>query len=1212
VSALWDEIDLSQHGVIEAHAGTGKTYTIVKLVLRMLETEDTDVAGRVSLTHIRQVLLVTFTEKAAGELNKRIREGLETRINELPENSVVRAHLENCLNNLHEAFIGTIHAVCLRLLQTWPFESGIPFVTEIVDDAEGLKATLRESMRTDWQDEATSIPWALAVLKKNGYRFGVHEFDLITQVARELLDAEFVRLDRSPVDDKSLPACKSATVTVAAELDATRDSYNECIGRLVEALNEARCSGVMASDRVVLVDKRIAELQQMQTGKGYLLKVMMNPRKVGAKGLYTNPDIKKIPGIARVDAAAAELSEHPFVNAYQKDKKLLDILPLALISSAAELLAQRWNSSKQKSGYLSYQDMLRLMHAAVAHRPRFAAALRAKLRFAIIDEFQDTSRLQWEVFSALFVTTATRETPRLFIVGDPKQSIYAFQGADVRSYIDARTTLCKNGDNLYRLTGNYRSLASTIRGYNAILASNDTEEDWFLFKNRNSGISYRLSEAVTAPHRENPPEHRLPIAPVQVLLLDGKKGNQAMLMAQKTGEAIEALIGSTISIPDGLGWKTITLEFEHFAVIVETHKLADSFLAAFRVMRIPAVKYKMEGVFQSAMARALHALLCALIAPSEDPAAKMAALLTVFFNRSPETLDAEKELTPCTANDCSGDSLCIAHALNEWSLMAEHRQWALLFRNIQERTGIAKRLIRLSDGERHLADLRQIIDYCIELLYSEKYTLVKLVEHLGSLVNKLSSAGRDQNLHVLETQKSSVKVLTMHAAKGLEFPVVFVVPGSSKKVRKGPACIRYTENDDGDNGKNHSVKVTPYLSIEDLRNTTGGTTPEDIYLLQTAQERRRLLYVALTRAQALLFVPMQCEGLQGSEKEPVRWSSATVYGDDDLTPRLQKVLDDPACKDIVSLFTEDTLLQVKKTIDPHNGCNKELAPPVAVPDIASLKLLSRICRQTSYSQLSRHVPGVREVDRSEEADAEGGTGAVPKTSLLPGGRTTGDALHCAIEEILGADNVTEVLTNKDICTAIITKYLKRNGIIGNMQGSDSEIIALARNCVVGALTTAIPLPGGLKLKDVASLVKSDRVEEMEFLLSVNKQWIHGYMDLVFRIKNPSGEPHPWRYFVLDWKSDSIGAYDDATLTHCITGRHYDLQARLYANALDTYLRGVLGSSYNPDEHLGGAVYLFLREHEAGPQVKASVWMYTASSASDRTFVNNLLSVRMHQ
>jgi ATP-dependent exoDNAse (exonuclease V) beta subunit len=125
---------------------------------------------------------------------------------------------------------------------------------------------------------------------------------------------------------------------------------------------------------------------------------------------------------------------------------------------------------------------------------------------------------------------------------------------------------------------------------------------------------------------------------------------------------------------------------------------------------------------------------------------------------------------------------------------------------------------------------------------------------------------------------------------------------------------------------------------------------------------------------------------------------------------------------------------------------------------------------------------------------------------------------------------------------------------------------------------------------------------MEFLLQLGRHWAHGFMDLVFRLPSAEGGKHPWRYYVLDWKSDTLPDFTNSTIADCVETRHYNLQARLYCHALDVHLRGILGEVYDPAHHLGGAVYLFVREHERGPIENASVWKHAAQPESDRGYI----------
>lgn len=1209
---LWKTIDLDRHGVIEAHAGTGKTYTIVKLVLEIVQRKITDESGGIRCIHIREVLLVTFTEKAAGELKKRIREELGAAIAALPPDNALCDHLKNCLNTLHEALIGTIHSVCLRLLRSWPFESGAHFDTEITDDAEGLKSTLRQSMRTDWQEEKSGIPWALQRMAKAGIVPNEGLFALIRRTAKELLDDQFTALDRDIVDGHTLPELQALSAEIVKQQEEVREYFNHRLAALVAAFVKIHESGRLKPDKQHLCQKRICQLQEMIDTGVYRLKILKNANKSGSSSIYVTKEIGKIPGTEAAEEHLQQIAVDPFIMLLQQEQKMVQHIRLALICDAAGLTAKRWTDAKQTLGLLSYQDMLRLMHKAVTGHPAFSASLRKKIRYAIIDEFQDTSRLQWEVFRELFVAAPVNDAPRFYIVGDPKQSIYAFQGADVNSYLDARNAIVHNGGQRYTLGSNFRSLEATVAAYNAVFTSDDMTKNWFLFDDSVPGIQYPPHLAVTTPQRVSTPKYPLPLQPFQVMALGGSAPARMKQMAHDSARVIQRLLGTTISVPDGLGWREVTLGYSDFAVIVEAHYLASPFLDEFRDRRIPAIKYKMEGVFQSSMARALHALLQALLFPTGKPAPRLALLLTPFFNRKPEAINPEHALEPCNDLHCKGETLCIAHALEVWTGLVSRSLWAQLFENIQHLTGIRERLLRLYDGERQLADLRQIIDYCIEYLYCNKYSISHLCEHLKGLIEGEVVAGEDQNLHVLETDKSSVKVLTMHASKGLEFPVVFVVTGESRKAGDGPGFIRYSNTGSTSTAATPSILIAPYATVDDIQITMrNGRSLKEHYLQQANQERRRLLYVALTRAQALLFVPMHFTN--AIDKSSLgRWKSLEENAgfDRDLTPKLIELLDAADAKGPIALFDENTLASINATAAAE-GDHLPVADLLAgMPDIVSLKLFSRICRQTSYSQLSREAHVARNVDKSEEVDETGyatENGMVP--SLLPGGTTTGDALHCALEEILAADSARAIVNDPEKVRSIVAKYLSRSGILARLQrltgGKDAVVdsaVATACSCITGALSTSLKLPCGVDLAGVATLLKVNLLPEMEFLLNVEQHWVHGFMDLVFRTPNPAGGAHPWRYFVLDWKSDTLSAYSMKAIDLCIHRRHYDLQAQLYSHALDRYLRGILGPVYDPAEHLGGAAYLFLREHEKTYAPQATAWTYRARPQEDARFV----------
>ncbi len=1226
------EIDLTRHGVIEAHAGAGKTHTIVEMVLRILLEPVATVNGEPAFNHIRNLLLVTFTEKAAGELKKRIRQGIEKRIAELlPDGSVtspgLKQHLEDCLNNLHESFIGTIHGVCLRLLQTWPFETGVHFKTEITDDAEGLADALRESVRTDWQDEKTLIPWALERLQAQGMHLSKKHFSLVCEIAETLLDKDNTVLDRRSCENFRLGSLKTL---FDKEFLAHLPDFMKRVEQIKNFLDGFAPDGAFHENA-----KTAVASARTWAGKVLAGTVPISREAVASLSKFKKPDrngvmrpcaicdaaFKKTVQGSELGNLFESLQNHPCISSLTAIERNL---PLTLLCDAAELLRDRWANTKQEKGLVSFQDMLRFMCKAVTGNPRFCTALRRRLRYGIIDEFQDTSILQWKIFKLLFLETPEENGPRLFIVGDPKQSIFAFQGADVQSYVDAKSAIEREKGRVYGLIHNYRSLPETIAGCNAILKPNK-DGDWFAFDTAAPGrgaISYPSDTEggalAQAPEgRTARPGGELPYKPVQIMALEGNAPRRLADMAKWASVVIRSLTGKTISVPKGLEWEAVTLEYRHFAVIVEKHRFAVPFLERFQADGIPAAKYKMEGVFQSPMARDLHALLRAVVHPAGDPAPRLAALLTRFFNRHPAAIKPELDLEPCAKPriECNRGGSCIFHALEEWAFLASQQLWSQLFWSIHERTRVRERLVRLVDGERHLADLRQVSDYCIEQLYRGAVSLEQLVERLGRLLAEEESAGRDRNLFMLATDKSSVRVLTVHAAKGLQFPVVFAVTGGSESSRKGMGTLCWIEN--------HAQRVMPALSfgrdlLKDLFDEEETSIPP---VLQRRQERRRRLYVALTRAQAMLFVPAHLHGEPDRGNRAASWAKRPLppNPDDDLTPRLLQLLDD---KDLerkyIDLFDGGRWKTgpAEKTNEPLDHLDPAWVPPPSAEAASdemekrmqALDLPGRICRQTSYTELSREADSDRATDHGEEEDETepaGASNAPPP--FLPGGRQTGDALHRAIEELLGTDDVKSLPTDTQPVYTVVRKYLDGNGVLRGLKHETEYTRAVEAGVeyVNGALTTSLPLPGGGTVT-IADLKCGDRIPEMEFFLGVSPHWVHGYMDLVFRLENGNAL-HPWRYFVLDWKSDRLEQFDGQRLEAFIHERHYDLQSKIYCHALDKYLGGILGAAYDPTQNLGGAVYVFLRGFGTeAPKGQCRTWIRRANPKEDSKFTQDQL------
>jgi len=370
----------------------------------------------------------------------------------------------------------------------------------------------------------------------------------------------------------------------------------------------------------------------------------------------------------------------------------------------------------------------------------------------------------------------------------------------------------------------------------------------------------------------------------------------------------------------------------------------------------------------------------------------------------------------------------------------------------------------------------------------------------------------------------------------------------------------------------------------------GSITPRQSYIEDQRRERRRLLYVAMTRPKAMLFVPMR-------------------EADKELSPHLQWLLDnkDPN----VEIFDADRFGAACGKSIKNGDDGAEATPLDDLPE--QLPLQNFISRETSFSQLSKEIKrrkqdkgdgftanlidGGDDTPRGDEYHAEDevdtdyiGTGdgtnpRPPENRDLPGGSQTGDALHNAIEELLKADDIRAILDDGGALDKIITKHLQSGGVLDNLptKGKDPETarraaVGRAAAMVKSALTTPFPIPDGGTVT-IADIPKPDRLPEIEFLMSCapTQHRIRGFIDLVFRLRNDSHRGHPYCYYFVDWKSNTLESYaNDAVRQYCID-QNYSLQAEIYARALDKYLNGILGDRYSRDENLGASLFIFLRE-----------------------------------
>jgi len=702
-------------------------------------------------------------------------------------------------------------------------------------------------------------------------------------------------------------------------------------------------------------------------------------------------------------------------------------------------------------------------------------------------------------------------------VGDPKQSIYSFQGADIATYREACSALDRAGALRYLLRDNFRSRPEVVEGVNEILLA---PPSWF-----GSGVDYATERRSRAVERE-PVVETSPWSPpsVRVAQVSGNAAFARASWAVQVARAIASWNGRIVRIPRGDSWSDPRpLCWADFAVLVQGRRHVSAFAQAFREGGIPWALYKQEGVFSS---RSAHEWRVVLDALGEGPSAEEARRLSAFTRIFGMPVGS-RDPSPTAPEGGPMSELWLG-----WRLLAASGRWSELLRAISN-SGWTSRILSGWDADRQWMDHRQVRQWVLESLLSGEGP-VQVARHLGRLAEGEEVEAREVNLLQRATERERVQILTMHASKGLEFPVVFLGPGASiQGGRNRPAWSWISPR---------GVHVGP------------GTLPAPPQVeTQRMEEDRRLLYVALTRAQILCGLPV-------------------------VRDRLGKPAD-LLSKAIVERFPggiSGNHSGVWEALEPPIHRTSELdvlaAPPIAVvadSDLVALGLQRRTVRQASFTALVRGSGGYTlegRVGRSEEAapreDSE------VDDSWLPRGAKTGDALHEILELLLspGAD-VSWILdgTSVPVHMESSTRDLLRHHGLGRVPAG--SVLDLLRR----VLSRPLSLPDGSGAVRLAEIPAMDRRCEVEFHRAVDGRglpvmpgsplasWVVGHIDLLFR--------HLGAWYVVDWKSNALPSWSAAAVDESVRSHAYDLQARIYAHAVRDTL---------PGERFGGCLWIYLR------------------------------------
>jgi exodeoxyribonuclease V beta subunit len=1052
--------------LIEASAGTGKTYAISNLYLQLLVEKG---------IKAEEILVVTFTKAATEELKGRVRgrivdalhafsgndsgdeflKGFVTKIN---DSERAKRALANALRSFDLAAIFTIHGFCLRMLYNHAFESASLFDTELVEDQ--------------------------------------------TQVLSEIVD-DFWRRKFYPMDPHVFTA-------LAQEITGER--------------------------LLALAKKCISNP---------LLVIEANSLKNNETGMQSNG----------AGPAIAVLR-----------KQFIDYI-------RRESLRR-----KRAMNVRSYDDLLiDLFHALEGPGGKgLACSIRSHYKAALVDEFQDTDPLQYKIFRSIY----GGGEGILFLIGDPKQSIYGFRGADIFSYLEAVNDV----HNQYTLGKNWRSAGGLIKAVNAIFGESS---DPFLFESLKfqpveQGNSDEQGEFTVDGIQDR--------SPFKIWFLKREQGKKNVGKG-----AARSLIGQVIAdeivslLTKGLEGRVLVegrpIHAGDIAILVPTNWEAREMLKILSAARVPGVIYSSESIFSTHEAMEIERLLSAVLEPANEVYVK-SALVTDMLGLSGD------DLADLVENERAWDGWI--ERFESYHALFMSQGFIAMARDMLTRERVKQRLQSFPDGGRRVTNVL----HCVELLHGasiqEKLGTEGLLKWLQGKRKKEKTSEADEYQIRLETDEKAVKIVTIHKSKGLEYPIVFC-PFSwiSAEISKDSIVVYH----DSESANQPTIDIG-FPIDESARRCMER---------ERLAENMRLLYVTITRAK------YRCYLSWGSINEAE--TSALAY----LLHhpcREQKPVNLAMMKDFMkSLGDEQMLHDIKRLVDVSEGAIELILAPKPLgltykppqPETETLECcqftgtIEEDWRTSSFSALiSGRDQLVEMPDRDKEvaeispqAEQKPGRSESQSVSIFdfPRGARAGTCLHDIFE------HVDFSLLNPDETRGLIGKKLAEYGF--EDRWVDTVYTTVQRVLVA-------PVFGKENMFTLSLLAPADRLHEVEFYAPLglisperlgkvfhsvpgngesggfarliesldftpHKGMLRGFIDMVFHLGG--------KYYLLDWKSNFLGEsiedYERKRINEVMEKEFYILQYHIYAVALHQFL-GMRVHEYDYDEHFGGVLYLFLR------------------------------------
>ncbi len=1143
-------LELRGTKLIEASAGTGKTHTIADLYLRQI------LAGR----QVSEILIVTYTNAATEELRGRIRQRLYQAWSQLqdsgdcdesfllllrqawlnldPDSRAVQLRrLQLALRSMDEASISTIHSFCQRSLQDYALSGNQLFETEMLANDDPLW----EAATRDW--------W-----RRQTYTLDREAWSIVSNALKnvEALTTSLLELRNRP-SARILPAQRTGPDEllqqpreIARALHRLAPIWQQQHAQIVEIITTSpalsrtqklpyhprNLPGYLdGADRFFSMEDPVAPFDNFEYLGAEWLHQNSTKTKRGQDGNLEHPFFQAVDGIAKAwEAFTGSLG--------------------ALLRAAAfEDVSKAVLEVKRETAALAFQDQLTLLLEALesGNGAELAQHLRQQYPVAMVDEFQDTDDIQYRIFSKIYLSA---DDVSLTLIGDPKQAIYSFRGGDIFTYMQARSLA---NIELFSLQTNWRSQPSLVTAVNTLFSQ---RQDSFIYSD---SIEFSPVTAVDENRRHALQFGGEPAAGMILWQLPRKQADKNYNRNEIRALINRAVLAEIIGLLDPLVERSASIDGRpvqsgDIAILVRQASEGQALSRVLQQHGIATVTIGRDSVFHSEEARGLYALLSAVSQHQDNAFASRSlgsSLLGLDYRQIADIVDNDD------AWQAWLDDLAELHQL--W----ERQGFIAMFQSLLHRFDLATALATRNSNERRITNLLHLA----ELLQQQSSACAGISPLLGWFARQFDEPTREDAELRLEGDESLVKIVTIHKAKGLQYPIVFV-----------PFLWSCRQVDEKSAVYFHDKELAPCFDLGSAVFQQNWITAEK----ERLAEDLRLLYVALTRAQSRVYLAWGQAGdasrpgyasqtalayLLHSRQAPADLDAVSANGfpaEMDFEADLQ---------DLVSRSSASIELRSLPEFNPPAEFDLSSAE-LATPELANFSRTDlQHWRINSFTALTR---GIHQPTNSGAMSSLG-----DPILDFPAGSHIGLLLHSLLENLDFQQSI------ESQCETLLPRFVPGAGLPGE---HEPTLLKWLDNIL------KTPLDG--KTLSLDQLPNCKRLNELEFdfaldhldisalnglmqslsprpLLDVSSPefggLITGVIDLVFEYQG--------RYYLADYKSNFLGAsledYQPSKLQQAMLDRRYDLQSLIYSVALHRYL-GQRLPDYDYGRHFGGSYYLFLR------------------------------------